>query len=236
MLYLIHGSDWQKARAKAREILNSLQKKKPEAVVVSLEEGGVSEAKIEELAGSQGLFERKFIVFSDRACVDLETTEIIEKKLPVIAASENIFVFLEEELEADLLKVFKKHSEKAQEFKKVEKKERFNSFLLADALGQRNKERLWVLYHQALHEGIVAEELHGTLFWQLKALRSATIAKTASEAGLKSFSWTKAKSFLRRWKPEELREASNKMVSLYHDSRRGEYELQTALEKFILDL
>jgi hypothetical protein len=65
-------------------------------------------------------------------------------------------VFLEDALKADLLKVFEKHAEKVQEFKKVEKKERFNSFLLADALGQRNKEKLWVLYHQALGEGIAA--------------------------------------------------------------------------------
>ena len=236
MSYLIYGNDWQKARAKAREILSSLQKKRPDAVIVSLEEGGISETKIEELAGSQGLFERKFIVFSDRICADAGNAEIIKDKLPMIAASENVFVFLEDALKVDLLKVFEKHAAKVQEFKKIEKKERFNSFLLADALGQRNKERLWVLYHQALREGIVAEELHGTLFWQIKAMRSAEMVKTPAEAGLKPFSWTKAKSALRNWKPEELRAASNKIVSLYHDARRGKHELVTALEKFILDL
>ena len=135
-----------------------------------------------------------------------------------------------------LLKVFEKHAVKVQEFKKIEKKERFNSFLLADALGQRNKEKLWVLYHQALTEGLAPEELHGTLFWQVKALLSATLVKTAGEAGLKPFPWTKAKSFLRNWNQDELKKVSSKMVSIYHDSRRGEHELQTALEKFILDL
>jgi hypothetical protein len=77
MLYLIHGNDWQKARAKAREILDTLQKKKPDAAVVDLEEGGVTDEKIDELAGSQGLFERKFIVFSDRVCADIQNSEII---------------------------------------------------------------------------------------------------------------------------------------------------------------
>ena len=151
---------------------------------MSLEEGGISETKIEELAGSQGLFERKFIVFSDRICADAGNAEIIKDKLPMIAASENVFVFLEDALKVDLLKIFEKHAAKVQEFKKIEKKERFNSFLLADALGQRNKEKLWVLYHQALREGIVAEELHGTLFWQIKAMRSAEMVKTPAEARL----------------------------------------------------
>ena len=156
--------------------------------------------------------------------------------MPMIAESENVFVFLEDVLKADLLKVFEKHAQKVQEFKKLEKKERFNSFLLADALGRRDKEKLWVLYHQALSEGLAPEELHGTLFWQVKALVGATLVKTGGEAGLKPFPWTKAKSFLRNWKPEELKQVSSKMVSIYHDSRRGEHELQTALEKFILDL
>lgn len=236
MLYLIHGNDWEKARAKAREILSLLQSKRPDAVTVSFEEGGISEAKIEELSGSQGLFERKFIVFSDRICTDAQNIEIIKEKISMIASSENVFIFLEGELKADLLKIFEKHATKVQEFKKLEKKERFNSFLLADALGARNKEKLWVLYHQALKEGLVAEELHGTLFWQIKAMLSATLVKTPAEAGLKPFSWAKAKNALRNWKPKELKKVSSEMVSIYHDARRGEHELETALEKFILDL
>jgi len=236
MLYLIHGNDWERGRAKAREILDSLKKKRPDAVTISLEEIGISKAKIEELSGSQGLFERKFIVFSDRVCADTENAEIVKEKLPMIAKSENVFVFLEGEMKADLLKVFEKYVTKVQEFKKVERKERFNSFLLADALGQRNKEKLWVLYHQALGEGLSPEELHGTLFWQIKAMLSATFAKTADEAGLKPFPWTKARGFLCNWEQEDLKKSSSKMVSLYHDSRRGEHQMETALEKFILDL
>lgn len=236
MLYLIYGNDWQRARAKAREILDTLKKKRPEATVVSLEENGMSEAKIEELSGSQGLFERKFIVFSDRVCADAGNAEIVKSKLPMISASENVFVFLEDVLKADLLKVFEKHATKVQEFKKLEKKERFNSFLLAEALVERNKEKLWVLYQRALAEGLVAEELHGTLFWQIKAMRSAELAKTPAEAGLKPYSWTKAKSALQNWKPEELKIVSGKLVSIYHDARRGDLGLELALEKFILDL
>ena len=236
MLYLIYGNDWQKARAKAREVLDVLKKKKPDATVVSLEEGGVSEAKIDELAGSQGLFERKFIVFGDRVCADSQNAEIVADKLEVIGKSENVFVFLEEGVKAPLLKIFEKYAAKVQEFAKIEKKERFNSFSLADALGERNKQKLWILYEAALSEGLSPEELHGTLFWQVKSLRAAAIAKSADEAGLKPFAWTKAKRFLSRWDIKELENVSQNLVSLYHDSRRGEHELEIALEKWILDL
>ncbi|MBI2474479.1 MAG: hypothetical protein HYV68_02140 [Candidatus Taylorbacteria bacterium] len=236
MLYLIYGNDWQKARAKAREILDALRKKKPDAALVALEEGGLSDEKLDELCGSQGLFERKFIVMSDRISGDVSYAEILENKLPAIAASENVFIFLEDAPKASLLKAFEKYAAKVQEFKKLEKKERFNSFALADALGERNKEKLWVLYQMAMSEGLTAEELHGTLFWQIKTLRAASRAKSAAEAGLKPFVWSKAKRFLSKWQPEDLSKVSGQLVALYHDSRRGEHEMETGLEKWILDL
>ena len=48
MLFLIYGNDWQRARAKTREILDALQKKKPDAAVVHLEEREVSKDKFDE--------------------------------------------------------------------------------------------------------------------------------------------------------------------------------------------
>jgi DNA polymerase III delta subunit len=114
MLYLIYGNDWQKARTKAREVLLALRNKKPDATVVDLSEEGISEAKLEELAGSQGLFERKFIVFADRLSEKVSDAEIILGEIPLIAESDNVFVFLEGSLKADILKVFKKYSNQVQ--------------------------------------------------------------------------------------------------------------------------
>lgn len=236
MLYLIYGNDWERVRAKAREVLDLLKTKRPEASIVSLEEEGVSEQKIEELAGSQGLFERKFIVFGDRVCADSSSAEILQNKIDVISKSENVFLLLEGELKVGIVKVFEKKAFKVEKFEKVEKKERFNSFLLADALGDKNKQNLWVLYRMAINEGLSPEELHGTLFWQAKTLRAVTLAKSAEEAGLKPFAWSKAKRYVSKWNESELRNLTNNLVSIYHDSRRGEHEMETALEKFILDL
>jgi hypothetical protein len=73
------------------------------------------------------------------------------------------------------------------------------------------------------------------LFWQIKTLRAALVAKSAEEAGLKPFAWSKAKRFLSKWTSETLEKASISLVALYHDARRGEHHLETGLEKWILD-
>lgn len=235
MIFLIYGNDVEKAVDKAREIVSALQKKKPDATLVKVE-GVVDSSRLDELSQSQGLFENKFIVFLDKVCDTDSGFGLVSEKIKIIAESQNVFVFLEGALKADVLKVFKKYSDKIQEFKKIEKKERFNAFLLAEAFANKDKKSLWVLYREALKRGLSAEELHGTIFWQAKTLMSVFLVGSASEAGLKPFSWAKAKSALRNWKIEEVRKIVSDLVSVYHDARRGKFELETGLEKFILEV
>src|SRR3989344_1103300 len=103
MLYLIYGNDFEKARGKARELIADLQKRKPNAEVFRLEDEMVSAGKLDELSGGQGLFERKYIVFADHVFRSAEAKEIVLKKLKSLADSENVFIFLEDELgKADL--------------------------------------------------------------------------------------------------------------------------------------
>jgi DNA polymerase III delta subunit len=234
MLFLIYGNDTEKAGDKAREIVSALQKKKPDATLVKVE-GVIDSSRFDEFSQSQGLFENKFIVFLDKVCSTESGFDIVSKKIKIIAESQNVFVFLEGSLKAEVLKTFKKHSDKIQEFKKFEKKERFNAFLLAEAFSNKDKKSLWVLYRRALRNGLSPEELHGTIFWQAKTLMSVFLVGSASEAGLKPFSWTKAKSAIRNWKIEEIRKAVSDLVSVYHDARRGKFELETGLERFILE-
>src|SRR3989344_5543768 len=63
MLYLLHGTNQDEARRKGNELLESLQKKKPDAAVFKLDAEKWSAAFFEELIGGQGLFERKYIVY-----------------------------------------------------------------------------------------------------------------------------------------------------------------------------
>src|SRR3989339_1683445 len=117
MLYLIYGSDFEKTRGKARELIADLQKRKPNAEVFRLEDEMVSAGKLDELSGGQGLFERKYIVFADNVFRSAEAKEIVLGKLKDLAESENIFIFLEDELGKTDLKELEKFAEKVQRFK-----------------------------------------------------------------------------------------------------------------------
>lgn len=237
MLYLIHGSDFEKARGKARELIAALQKKKPGAEVFRLEDEMVNGGKLDELAGGQGLFERKYIVFADNVFRSEEAKEIVLGKLKELAASGNIFIFLEDELGKTDLKELAKFAEKVQQFSGIAKKEKpFNVFSLTEMLGRRDKRGLWVLYQKALAEGLAPEEIHGVLFWQIKAMLAAMLAKTAEEAGLKPFVFQKSRAFAKNYSLAELKNLSSKMVAVYHNARRTGPDLDIALERLILTL
>ncbi|MDP2593262.1 MAG: hypothetical protein Q8P52_01270, partial [bacterium] len=95
MLYFFYGQDADKAREKARGLVEALQKKKPDADVLSMDSDNFSAANFEEFIGGQGLFERKFIVYGNRIFENQEAKVFVMEKLKEIAVSENIFILLE---------------------------------------------------------------------------------------------------------------------------------------------
>ncbi|MBI2476358.1 MAG: hypothetical protein HYV67_03890 [Candidatus Taylorbacteria bacterium] len=212
MLYLIHGSDTDKTREKARELVASLQKKKPEAEVFRLGSDNWNEARFDEFISSQGLFERKFIVFANRLLENKEAKAAVTEKLPAIQQSENIFIFLEGAVDKATLLEIAEAAEKVQVFEKTEK-ERFNVFSLANALRARDRRGLWVSYQKAVRNGALPEELSGVLFWQIKTLLAT---------GSRNFS------------PAELETLALNIVRLYHDAHRGLVDFETGLERFVL--
>ncbi|OHA44030.1 MAG: hypothetical protein A3G03_00530 [Candidatus Taylorbacteria bacterium RIFCSPLOWO2_12_FULL_44_15c] len=237
MLYLIYGNDFEKARGKARELIADLQKRKPNAEVFRLEDEMVSAGKLDELSGGQGLFERKYIVFADNVFRSAEAKEIVLKKLKSLADSENVFIFLEDELGKADLKELEKFAKKVQKFSGATNKEKpFNVFSLTEKLGRRDKRGLWILYQKALAEGLAPEEIHGILFWQIKAMLAAVLAKTAEESGLKPFVFQKSRVFAKNYSLAELKNLSSKMVAVYHNSRRIGPDLDVALERLILEI
>lgn len=241
MLYFLYGTDTTKARAKLHELLDTLQKKKPDAALFRVESEQWNDAQFEEFLGGQGLFSQKYIVVLDRVFenADAKTTAI--GKLKEIAESDNVFMFIESAVDAASLKKIEKHAQKTQEFE--EKKsagaagtQPFNIFSLTDAFGTRDKKKLWVLYQQALASGSQPEEIHGILFWQLKSMIVAAESGSAAESGLKPFVYQKSKGFAARFSRDELRSLSGAFIDIYHNARRGISEMDVALEKFILSI
>lgn len=218
MIYFYHGTDTDKARKKAHDLIDSLLKKKPDASFFKLDSETFSTSQVNEYVESQGLFASKYIVFFDRLCEKKEIKEEFVGLLKEISESENIFIILEGKLDKATLTKIEKKAEKTLTFELEEKeaKPTYNAFALADAFAKRNKKEVWVLYRNAIDKGEAPEALHGMIFWKVK-----TMILSGFSSG---------------WKEDELKKVMDELVVLYHDARRGKHELETGLEAFILNI
>lgn len=237
MLLFYYGTDRIKSRAKAKEAIEQMHKKRPDAEFFTLSTENWQEGSLDELLGAQGLFEKKYIVLCDNLCEKKDIKEIVVGKLKFLKESDNAFVMIENALDAKTTEKIVKLAEKSQEFVGAEKRnDMFNVFGLSENLARRDKKALWVLYHKALKAQIPAEEMFGILFWQIKTLILASQTNSAVEADLKPFVYTKAKAALKNFKEGELQLLSSKLITLYHDARRGIGDQEANLEKFILEI
>lgn len=125
-------------------------------------------------------------------------------------------------------------SEAAKEAKS--KKGEFNVFAFTDAIAEKRKKDAWVLYRKALASGMVAEELFYKAVWIVKTLLLAERSASAEEAGLNPFVYRKSKGFLKNWKPGEVEALSEKLVTGFHEVRRGNGEMETMIEGILLQL
>ena len=235
MFYFFHGSDFDKVRAKAQDILNALKKKRPEAEIVNLDADSWSEGDWERLCRSQGLFDRKYIVVAKGLGERGEIREFMESRVADLKSSENAFLLIDRSLDEGYAKALTVGAEKAFAFEsKTVVRPRFNVFDLADAFGKKDKKGLWVLFQKALKAGVESEQIHGTLFWQVKNMALAMECTDAKEAGMKDFPFMKAKKYAVNFSEEEIKKFALKLVSVYHDARSGGPELEIGLEKWIL--
>lgn len=238
MLYVIYGTDTEKAREKSHALFEALKEKKPAAAAGTLTAEAVTLDKLDELTRSQGLFENKQIIFMDRTLENKDVRDVVLEKIKAIAESPNIFIFFEGKLAKEILKKLEKRAEKITEYEldEVKAKEQSNFFPLADALGARDKKKLWILFRDAMEKDAVLEELHGILWWQAKSLALAAKSKDANSAGLNPFVYGKAKHFLSNWKEGEIDAMLSKLAHMYHKAHRGQTDFEIEMEKFILDI
>jgi len=96
------------------------------------------------------------------------------------------------------------------------KKEELNIFEIANALARRNKKEIWMIYRQLIDSGKVPEEIHGVLFWK---------AKTMLIAG-----------GTHNWEKEELQDLLDKLITVYHEARRGNGEIEIGVERVVLHI
>lgn len=232
MLYVFSGNDVVAVRAKAH------------AHIAKLEAGGSSARRIEaedyatgallSFAESVSLFGAPEIIILDTLSDVAGALEDVVAHAEILSRSANTFVILEKKILGISAKELQKHAKEYVVCDSVETK--FNIFSLTDALAQKDKKSLWLLFLRAKEAGFVAEEIIGTLSWQLKSLRVARLCKTAEEAGMKDFTFQKAKRANAKFSTQELQSLSLSLVTLYHEGHAGITDIDLALEKWVLSI
>jgi len=210
MLYVFHGTDITKSVEKAHTLIASLRAKRPDASFIEVGADQWSKSAIEENLGGQGLFSGKYIVFLNRVTENAEAKESLPGLIQVMNESANIFIVLEEKLNAELKRAVEKDAEKAVESEKKEAtvKKEFNIFALADAFGKRDAVNAWRIYREAIDSGIEPENIAGVLFWKAKSISSGPSGKSDRRL--------------------------EQLVTLYHDGHRGVLDLERGIEKLLL--
>ncbi len=236
MLYFLYG-DVPKAAEKAKSMVDALLAKQPDAARFKIDSQNWSENEIEGLLDGQGLFSQRYIIELRHLFEKAETAESVISFLPEIAESENIFIWVDRDVDAKKIKEIEKHAAKVQQFSEDKKAEKptFNVFSLADAICERNKQKLWVLYRDALNY-FPPEEIHGTLFWQIKSLLLAIKTKNAEEADMKAFPYNKAKAGAKKYSENEIEQLTTSLIEVSHEARRGKRDFEIALERWVLSI
>ncbi len=226
-------------------ILTTGQKNKRKAYIIELcEQQGVDYAKAQHFYADdfeEQSFESRVPVntglFGERECFVLHNVArelFLAKVLKHYADTEHLLIFSEDSVVKKDRETFQKYHAHIQEFEKEEKKEakKYNTFALADLLGEKNKKKLWLAFREAVESGVSAEEIHGVLFWQLKTL---ALVKRGATDGMNDYVVRKNEVFAHYWTSKEIQTLANHFTKIYH--QRDTYStLEIEMEKLILSL
>lgn len=237
MITIIYGTDREKSRAKWRRLVGGVKEKGGE--IFNFHSESWSEEKFEELINGQNIFGNKLAVICDHLLSNVEAGEFVAKRVEDLVNSPNNFLFLETEISKELLKKLEKVGAKLESFdlKQVADKEQsgFNLFLITDALAAKNRKQAWLLLAEALESGVNAEDIYWKFVWQIKNLLLVKSMGDKQITSMKPYPLSKAKSYVKNYKIEELRDLSSRLLAIYSDSRKGKQDFATALERLVLE-
>lgn len=230
MLHVFFGNNPIAVRQKAYAYISLLEEKG--AQLVRIDEDTYASGIIADAVGAVSLFGDTNIYLIDTPSSLGELNDQVHEFAQAMSESATEFVVIEGPLLVAQKKPYQKYA--TLEESKGSPLERFNVFALADALSRRDKKTLWIGLCEAKAQGLSAEEIIGTLWWQLKTLRLASQTKNAEEAGMKDFPYSKAKRSLHNFKAGDLEHLCLSLLSLYHQGHQGETDIDMALEEWSL--
>lgn len=237
MIYFFCGTDWEKARQEAGRLLDAEKKRGTEVVVI--EDAGLTSLSLSELADSRGLFREKVAVFADNLVGDgiLSEEDMLEASRAFRRADNALVILERNKLGAGFIKEMKTASDSFHAFDLPEVRERkLDNFALSDALMEKDRKKLWLAYRRAVKDGALAEEIQGMLFWGAQMMALAVLCRSASEAGVSPYPFSKARKAVANYGAEKSLDLPFCLTSLLHDSRRKGEELEVALERFVLSV
>lgn len=216
MIYLFHGTDAGKARAKAFQWVTAARAKQPDAPYLRIDAALVSDATLAEATNTQGLFFKKMLVLIDDPFSESEAGETMLRHLDALAESANPIAILAPKLLAARAKKLEAKAEKVFKNDVAEKKPArgFNTGLV-NALAAKDREALWKEVMKAFRQGDAPEMIHGLLHWKARDMMQKGNAK---------------------WGKDGARKLSRDLIELLSDSRGGELPLGEALERFALSV
>lgn len=206
MIYILSGNDIKKKNI-------YLKKLKKGDLPFFVYRPGVSKEEIFERARSVSLFGESPIVVLENV-VKEGKLDLSQDEISSLQDSKTVFVFLEDKFLAPEIKKYKKYATIEDfniEIKKAVPK--MNVFGIADSFSRKDKIGAWILYREAILQGISPEEISGIIFWKIK---------TMILTDTKVFSLS------------ELKKLSSEIVAMYHQAHRGECDFTIGLEQFIL--
>ncbi|MES2931743.1 MAG: hypothetical protein V4682_03545 [Patescibacteria group bacterium] len=215
MIYLFHGTDTGKARAKAFTWIAAARAKAPDAAYIRLQGAQITEEALRDAISAQGLFFAKSLILLDEPFSDESAGETVLSMLDVLTASENpvgilapkLLAARAKKLEAVATKVFKEDA--------VPKRDRGFNSALVNALGSKDGKTLWKELVKAERLGDVPEITHGLLHWKARDMMQKGNTK---------------------WGKEGARALSVSLIELLSDARSGDIPLGPSLERFALSL
>lgn len=232
MIYLFHGTDVEKTRAKAFEWVTKARMKEPNLAYVRLAREELTDAALEDAALSGGLFVKRLLILIDDPFEEEGPSDILEDHLDALAKSDNAIVILAPKLPAVRAKKLVAKAKVEYKYDKpaaFEDKRGFNGNLV-NALAARSREKLWLEINRALRAGDAPEMLHGLLHWKARDLMEKA---KAAEGGSPDVSASRGS---RAWSSQESRVLSLSLIELLQSSRRGGLDLALSLERFALSV
>jgi hypothetical protein len=206
MLFLYTGTDTQMLRTKLNAAVEKAGKGKD--IVRITDAHALHDLETSMMGG--GMFGGTRVIVFDGVLANSEMRDVVLNRLVSLKTAADDFYVYEPLLDAATRKQIEKFAEATEKADAAKTAKQETIFNLVRHVQAGKKKDLWVAYQREIAAGKAPEAIHGMLFYAAKD------------------------SLLRNPKDERAKRLVIALTELPHESRRNGYELEYALEHFVL--